>query len=263
MNRTRLLSVSAAIGLASLVLPRAASAQSSLALDNDWRRRDRPARAERMMSPQSAAFEARFGPYSPQVDSEPGLKGKPYEQVFGSGAQFYFGFEFDWQAVRIPWVGVLGPGFAWGYTHTSETAKVTATGQDSGESTTITIYPMYVTAVLRADDLMRRTGFPIVPYGKIGVGLAPWNTGTSVGSSEYAGVSGSGFSYGMQWALGGMLCLNGLDPRAAASLDETVGVNHVYIYGEWWRMALDGFGKDPPVMRVGTSTFTIGLALDM
>ena len=263
MNPTRIRTVSAALGLVAFALPHVASAQSSLALDTDWRRKERPERAERMTSTQSAAFEARFGPYSPQVDSEPGLRGKPFEQVFGSGGEFYFGFEVDWQAVRIPWVGTFGPGFAWGYTHRSATAKITATGADSGESTTFTVYPMYVTGVLRADELMRRTGFPIVPYGKLGLGLAPWNTGTSVGSSEYQGVTGSGFSYGLQWALGGMLCLNGLDARSAASLDETVGVNHVYLFGEWWRMALDGFGKDPPVMRVGTSTFTVGLALDM
>lgn len=267
MNRARIVLSAAALGLASLAFPRVVSAQSSIALDTDWRRKERPSRSEKAMSPQVAAFEARFGPYSPQVDSEPGLRGKPFEEVFGPGGQFYFGFEFDWQAARIPWVGAIGPAFGWGYTHRSATAKVTATGAASGESTTFTVFPMYLAAVLRADELLHRTGFPIVPYGKLGIGLAPWNTGTSTGSSvshEAGGdVDGSGFSYGLEWALGGMLCLNGLDSRSAAALDETVGVNHVYLYGEWWRMALDGFGKDPPVMRVGTSTFTLGLAFDM
>jgi hypothetical protein len=263
MNRSRTLSTAAGLGLLAMAWPRAASAQASLALDTDWRRTERPTRSEKMASPQSIAFEARFGPYSPQIDTEPGLRGKPYEEVFGGGAQFYFGFELDWQAARIPWLGVIGPGLGWGYTHRSATAKVTATGQDSGESTSITIFPMYVSAVLRADELMRRTGVPFVPYGKLGFGFASWNTGTSAGASVSNGVAGNGLSYGLEWALGGMLCLNELDERSAASLDQTAGVNHVYLYGEWWRMALDGFGKDPPVMRVGTSTFTLGIAFDM
>ena len=60
-------------------------------------------------SPQAFALELRFGPYRPKIDDElPAAR--PYESTFGTDKRLYMGFELDWQAVRIPFVGTLGPG---------------------------------------------------------------------------------------------------------------------------------------------------------
>ena len=128
--------------------------------------------------------------------------------------------------------------------------------------------PMYLAAVLRADELYRRTGIPIVPYGKIGFGLGTWSASSEAGTETYvdkAGkeVSGSGVAWGVHFALGGMLALNFIDPRSAVRLDETTGVNHAYLFGEWMNNAELGRRSDPKGMYIGTSTWVVGFAVDM
>ncbi|HEX7667796.1 MAG TPA: hypothetical protein VF407_24885, partial [Polyangiaceae bacterium] len=57
------------------------------------------------------------------------------------------------------------------------------------------------------------------------------------------------------------LDLNAFDRTAAHSFDESMGVNHTYVYGEWMYMGLNGLGQDE-ALRVGTNTFVGGLALE-
>src|SRR5262249_55084799 len=56
-----------------------------------------PPRQHPYRSGQDFALELRFSPYRPQVDDEPGLKGKPFEQAFGDNPRLYVGLELDWQ----------------------------------------------------------------------------------------------------------------------------------------------------------------------
>jgi hypothetical protein len=261
------------IAVAASSIASTASAQQSRLPTTDWRQADRgEAVTKKVTSPQSLAFELRFGPYSPQIDDEPGLTGTPYKDVFwptGYSPQFYFGMELDYLPLRIPYVGAIGPGVGWGFTTTSEKANYSdgaQKGQPSTADTSLTIMPMHVSAVLRADELMRRTGVPIVPYGKAGFGMGYWSASTSNGTEVYTKpdgekVSGTGLSYGFQFALGGMLSLNFIDPRAAARLDETTGVNHAYLFGEWMNNSM--VGRNSSSMYVGTSTWVLGLAIDM
>lgn len=266
MNRpVHLFSATLLAGAAALLaLLGASSARAEPPLPrSDWRRADRPLPPQ---SPQNFAFELRFGPYYPEVDEEFSTDVGPYEQAFGDGAQFYFGLELDWQAVRIPYVGAVGPGFGWGYTRTSAPARISEgserAGEESGEETSLTIMPMHASLVLRADELMRRTGFPLVAYGKAGFGFATWRAGAGDETAVADGVEGSGLSTGLHLAVGGMFALNILDARAAAQLDHSAGVNHSYLFFEWMKADLDGFGSATQ-MHVGTSTWIVGLALDM
>lgn len=267
---------SALLTVASLAVPLAltslAEAQTGRVPGTTWRQRDRTdALRSAEASPQNFAFELRFGPYSPEVDDSDNANGA-YNRFFGSGAKFYFGLEFDYLPIRIPYVGVVGPGFGWGFTTTSG-ASLLPNGDPSGDETSLTIMPMHLSAVLRGDELMRRTGVPIVPYVKFGYGLGYWRAsdgnGTSVRTDPDTGKeltgdanTGSGTSSGYHLALGAMLALNFLDPRAIASLDQTMGVNHVYLFGEWMNARLSGLGSRPQ-MHIGTSTVIAGLALDM
>jgi hypothetical protein len=253
----------------TLLVAAPASAQRSGALSSSWRQQNRSdAVAANIGSPQYFAFELRFGPYWPQVDNQFSEEKGPYEKVFGTGPQFYFGLEADFLPLRIPYVGLLGPGLGWGYTSTSAEAKIVSTGKPSGQDTSLSIMPMYAVAVLRVDEIMRRTWVPLVPYVKIGLGFALWKTteGSSTstylsedGNTRYTGASNSA---GLQLALGGMLSLNFLDPRSAARLDASTGVNHIYLFGEWMNSRLNGLGSRA-ALRVGTSTFVGGLALDI
>ncbi len=217
--------------------------------------------ARYVQSPQHFALEFRFGPYWPQVDSQPGLSGTPYHDVYGGGADFYFGAEFDWQALRIPHFGTIGPALAAGYTKSSAKAQLSSGGGASQEDTNLEIFPFYGVAVLRVDVFEHDYGVPLVPYVKGGVGLALWNTSTDTGISHYQGVRGEGLTPGLQLAVGMALSLNWLDPRAALRLDTSVGINYTNLFGEWMLSNLDGFGSSSD-MRVGTSTFVGGLSFD-
>lgn len=268
----RLLRASLAPLAAAVVLAGAAPAraQSSGSM-NDWRRLDRSESLGKSSSSQLFTFELRFGQYFPEVDDKPGLGrdaagDAPYAAVFGHDAkgflrgndQFYIGVELDYLPFRIPYVGALGPGLGWGFTRTSSTAKLTSDPTtDSSTSTGFTIMPMHLSAVVRFDELMRRTGVPIVPYAKLGLGLGIW-----MGSPVPSGFTGSGATWGMHYAFGGMLALNFLDPRSAARLDETTGVNHAYIFGELMRANLNGLASTP-TMYLGSTSWVVGLAVDL
>jgi hypothetical protein len=258
--------VALAVAALATTVTLSASAQRS-PLDNDWRQHNRPRRTDMLRPPATYVFQLRGGPYYPEIDEE-FAGATPYETTFDADPQFYFGVELDWVPLRIPYIGGIGPGFGWGYTRTSTTAKITdcvVTDDNdclSGQETSLTILPMHLSVVLHADELMRRTGIPLVPYAKAGLGLATWSAGSGGETAERDGVLGRDTTWGTHFALGVNLSLNPLDPRAVANMYEGSGVQHFYLFGEWMWANLDGLGSRPQ-MHVGTSTWVVGMAVDM
>jgi hypothetical protein len=247
-----------------------AEAQSRHVRRNNWRQHGR-GRGIYKGTPQHFALEFRGGPYYPAVDEEFGGSG-PYARYFGDEWRLFLGAEFDWQALRIPWVGTVGPGFGWGYMSASETAFADGVLDDANPKndtrtgeTALNIMPMHLSVVIRLDELFRRTQVPIVPYAKIGLGYGLWwctagnNDCKTVGSNGSA-VEGAGASYGVHWALGGSVPLDFLGRREMSALDQETGVNHVHIFAEWYNQNL-GLGSNQ--MRIGTSTWMTGLVLEM
>lgn len=212
-------------------------------------------------------FEFRFGPYWPQIDDEFGENG-PYERTFDNDAQFYFGVELDWTPIRIPYVGKLGPGIGWGITPATGKARDPDTGEPTDVDTSLTIIPMHLSAVLRVDQLLRKTQVPLAPYGKLGFGLATWSTSTSAGTSEAPcdparpnqTCEAEDTTLGIHAALGVAVSLDWVDEQRANNLQE-MGIGHLYLFGEWMHAALNGLGSRPQ-MQVGTSTFVGGVSLD-
>jgi hypothetical protein len=244
-------------------LPAALACWSAPALAQSTDSADTSLTGPRDRSPQHAAFELRFGRYVPNVDEN--APGSPFREFFGTTDRFLIGFEIDWQALRIPHFGSVGPAFGFGYTRMSGTNRVPGGGESSGvevsQSSTLNIMPMYLVGVLRIDALMREVNVPIVPYAKFGLGYALWwvNDGIGISRNDETGQKGSDISYGPQWALGGMLLLDGIDTGAAKALDNETGVNNAYLFGEWYNSEL---GSDSR-MEVGTSTWMVGFALEM
>jgi hypothetical protein len=240
------------IGL--LGLSRVASAQGV----DEFGAYGKKARSE---SPQIGMFEARFGAYNPRVDSSV-PNGTPYADSFGDSTRYIVGVEGDWQLMRIPHLGTLGPGLGWGYTRSSGYARLTSDlDKLSDEQTSLTIMPIYLVAVLRADVLPREFGIPIVPYAKLGLGTALWSSADG-GETAYAGdVKGTGFSYGAQYALGGMFLLDILDSQTARDADVSLGINNSYLFGEWYVSELDAFGSTKR-LNAGANTWVVGLAIE-
>jgi hypothetical protein len=208
---------------------------------------------------QDTAVEFRFGRYVPNVDD--GLAAKPYEHVFGPKNRYYLGLEIDWQALRIPMFGTFGPGFSIGYTRSTADAIVTATGARSDQPTSLSIVPMYVVGVLRADVFAREASVPLVPYAKLGLGYALWWVKNGDDTAESDGKAARGRSYGLQMALGMMLQLDWIDIDDARSADAHIGMNHSYVFAEWYRAELDGFGSDDQ-LDAGTHSWMAGIAVE-
>jgi hypothetical protein len=243
------------VGVTCLALGALTSRLAAADDDNTgWRRRERPPE-----SPQRFALELRFGPYHPNVDDE-FPQTKPYATAFGENRRpFYMGLEFDWQLFRIPKVGTISPGLGWGYTNTSGTATLVSSGMPSAEQTSLSIMPMYGVGVFRLDVLARETAVPLVGYVKAGLGYGLWWSGNDLGAQS------KGHTWGTHFALGGMLLLDALDEHSAVELDNEWGINNTYFYFEWMKANLDGFthAGDHSVLNIGTSTWVLGLAIEM
>lgn len=260
MSRAGRLAACALLGAAALLATGAASAQSSLGrFQGDWRRANRERSDDDIFTLKRFTFELRFGPYYPQIDDEFEGQATPYADVFNTNPQFYFGVELDWLPIRVPYVGVLGPGVGWGYTWASTKAKIAGRNQESEQDTSLWIMPMHASAVLRVDALVRELGVPVVPYGKLGVGWGLWSAGRGEDTSEVGDTIGKGSSVGTHLALGGMFSLSWLDRRSTGSLNDSTGIQRLYLFGEWMNASL-GSGDQ---MRVGTSTWVLGLAGDI
>ena len=220
-------------------------------------------RALRYASPQRFALEFRLGTYNPEVDSEPSLGGKtPFATTFGEKPpRFLPSVEFDWQALRIPHFGSIGPGYGVGYTSFSAAAqKLDGTGTSS-QDTSLEIVPMYLVGVLRIDVLANELKFPLVPYVKAGVGLGLWRAYSPNGTTSSNGVAGKGFTFGTHLAVGAAIQLDFLERDHARALDDSIGINHTYLFGELFWSNLRGLGQDN-VMYVGAKAWTLGLAME-
>jgi len=212
-------------------------------------------------SPQTAAFEIRVGPYTPNIDEK--LDGTPYEDIFGTKQRWHGGFEVDWQLFRVPGVLSLGPGLGAHYTQATARAPLASGEGLSAQETTLTIIPLHLVGVLRVDALADQLNVPFCPYAKLGFGYAFWwskdGDKTAVDAN---GVQGKDTSYGLTYALGIAGRLDWLDPDDAASADAGIGINHSSLFIEWYGSELGGFGSDK-VMQVGTRTFVFGVMLEI
>src|SRR5690606_6449592 len=189
----------------------------------DLRRKPRPDPTE-FRSEQYGAFELRFGPYVPDVDSEFDGAATPYEDLLGDSQRYHIGLEVDWQVLRIPYFGSLGPGVSVAYTRSTGRAPFTAGGGYSDDRTSLWIVPMAALAVLRVDVLAQRFGVPFVPYAKAGFSYALWSSSAGEGADRYEGEVGRGAETGYQAAVGLMFWLNILHPQSALDMDNATGI---------------------------------------
>lgn len=214
----------------------------------------------RFRSPQRWAVELRLGAYRPDIDSEFGGARTPFQDIFGTGPTVSVGFEGDWQALRIPHFGSLGPGIGIGYLSFSAPALLEADpSQRSAQPTTLWMLPLYAVGVLRLDVLSRDLSIPIVPYAKVGVGLTFWEGLDGGRTGEANGVSAQGAEIGYQGMLGAMLLLDFFAPQAAIDMDNATGVNHAYLFFEWLLSDISTFQTG---LNTGTSSWQAGLALE-
>ena len=120
---------------------------------------------------------------------------------------------------------------------------------------------MTVVGVFRFDMLMKEFRVPLVPYFKAGLGYALWRGYNDSGTTKVNGISAAGHTLGTNLAVGIAFNLNVLDEYTARNFDEAMGVNHTYLYAEYYSLDLSGIGQTS-ALRVGNSSWCTGLAFE-
>ncbi len=259
----RVLGMAACAAGVCALASRPAAAQQPVQLDDEIT----------FQSPQRWAFELRFGPYAPEIDSEFGGKAAPHESYFGDERRLMTQVELDYQFWHA--FGSLALGVSTGYFRETAHPYVepspgsTPTDRSKADSTHLTLVPFGVGLVYRMDMAQRRWGIPLIPYGKLGLNYTIWSaddpdgevaTATAPGSSDKR--RGRGGTLGWQVAGGLSLQLDFIDPDAARRLDTEVGINSTHLFIEWTRIELPAFGGEKK-LHVGDTTWFAGLLFEM
>ncbi len=228
---------------------------------------------------QRFAFEFKLGPYLPEVDKNydgPGYG--PYASIFGrtnddgevTGEPLppvMPVISFEYQFVYLG--GPLGVGLQAGFMRDRANApyQEPRPGDDgtrsSADKVTFGMVPLSVFFVYRfelAADFFR---VPLVPYAKLGMAYAFWWTKDGAGdiAKNSMGVKGHGGVLGWHLNPGLMLRLDFIEPGSAKKLDQAVGINHTYIFGEFQLTRLRNFGVGDSI-DLGDKTFFGGLAIE-
>lgn len=214
----------------------------------------------RYRSPQHFAFELRFGPYSPDIDSEFGGSSEPHKVFFGDNSRLMSQIEFDYQILRH--VGSLGIGIGAGYF--SESGKnPTAMNTPSDDRSTLRLFPFSLSAVYRFDLPYERAKIPLVPYGKVGLDYVMWSIRNGNGEipDDPAGGRAAGGTWGWHAAVGVSFILDFLDPISAQQFDVEMGVNHTHLFMELGTWKVDGLGMANK-LHVGDTTWVGGLLFE-
>lgn len=204
-------------------------AQAQEDMSDQWADRRNPT------SPEHFALELpRIGLYSPDV-------GNPsFNDTFGTGGTIEIALELDVIVYRVPEVLWFGIGGGVGFAGFSGKA-FDAAGNRVTETTSFTLVPMDLVAVLRVDVLARKLNWPFVFVGKLGADFDYWTTSTGTATDA------SGVSVGMRWAAQLEFELDFFDKKAARALDEAWGINHSFLFFEGYGVAASGFNGSLPV----------------
>ncbi|HEX7509029.1 MAG TPA: MXAN_2562 family outer membrane beta-barrel protein, partial [Polyangia bacterium] len=214
------------------------------------------------------AIEARFGLYTPNVDSAFSGKGpKPQADIFGSKRRPMWQLEFDWEFLKE--FGTLALGGVIGYyKENAEACTLAGLKQDppicerSGDNTSLRLIPLAALLIYRLDEGASHWHIPLVPYAKIGLNYTIWTVSNGNGDVAWSGGSkGQGGTMGWQAAVGLSLQLDFIDPGASREFDADSGVNHTYAFFELAHIDASGlYRKD--ALRVGDNTWFAGLMFE-
>jgi len=212
-------------------------------------------------TPQHFALELRFGPYSPDIDSEfEGTDRHPHSDFFGNSRRLMSQIEFDYQFLRH--VGSAAVGLGIGYF--KETGNNRGPdGQLTKDWSTLRLIPVSLSGVYRFDLLYERFNVPLVPYGKIGFDYVIWTITNGNGDipDDPAGGRGQGGTLGWHAAVGLSLVLDFMDPITAQQFDVEMGVNHTHLFAELGHWNVNGLGQSNR-LHVGDTTWVGGLLFE-
>jgi hypothetical protein len=209
-------------------------------------------------------FQVRFGPYTPQVDSEKDLSGKPFKEIFGGGSEMLFELGLDYEIWRG--FGVVSVGGSFGFVQYLGKGR-TQSGDKSSDTTVFNLVPFRLNVGYTFDKLMDWWRIPFEPYVVGGLDYYVWWVLDGVGDiASYEDESGKSYTarggiFGGHFSVGLKLLLDVLDQEAASHLENQVGVMNSFFFAEYSMSWIDQFGASGH-MNVGDQTFMFGLMME-
>jgi len=228
------------------------------------------AHAQHVASPRYGAFELKFGPYTPNVDDEPGLTGSPYSAVFDNHTMFLTMIELDFQFLHLRGIN-FGIGGGMGFMQAYAPSQ-TVSGEESADYTVLNVMPFVLLGVVRVEALDSELRVPLVFYFKGGLNWYLWWILGGGETSRYVDEDGrvrkgSGGTPGWQISPGVAIRLDGFDRMSSRTFDNELGVNHSSIFFEYTYAVVEGlFGGDnmylSPTNLGRNGTWMIGICLE-
>ncbi len=215
-------------------------------------------------------FELKFGPYTPDIDSEFNVEKGPYQVTFGdpeSGATDGLMTQIEVDRFFLFPGGQLGAAFGMGYMQKwahafaeDDMGNPIYSMRSTTDKTTFRLVPLYVGAVYRYTQLADRTVIPLVPYAKLGLAYDLWwiTKGNGEVSKTDKGGEAKGGTLGWQGALGLSFRADAIDPGAARNMQTEMGVEHVGFFAEVSYANVNGLGMSHK-LRVGDLTWLAGI----
>lgn len=215
-------------------------------------------------TPQHFAFELKFGPYRPDIDSEFSgpMHPTPYADYFGTGRKLMTTMEFDWEIVRH--IGTVALGLGLGYfKETGHNLNGDHSGNSTDDTSSLRLLPFSLSAIYRFDLPYERIRFPLIPYGKLGFDYLYWTitNGNGEVSHDSTGGTGQGGTLGWHATVGLSLVLDVFDQSAANQFDQEMGINHTQLFFEFTHLDASGLGESNR-LHVGDTTWNAGIMFE-
>lgn len=215
-------------------------------------------------SPRNFGMEIRAGMYQPQIDQAFSGTTGPYQQVFGTPMQFIGELHFEWLVFKgFGSIGLGGgAGFTWAQAAALNSDGSSSSSGSDGTTTNQTglwMIPLRFDVNYRFDYFAQRNNFPLVPYIRGGLDYIIWfvtDANGDIAKDAQSGNQALGGRFGFHFGVGFQFLLDILEPRAAKTFDNELGVNHTYLFVEWnWTWA----GILSPGLNLSDSSFRAGL----
>jgi uncharacterized protein (TIGR03382 family) len=205
--------------------------------------------------------------YDPKVDSEPGLTGTPYHDVFGTRKPLRYQLEFDWEVAHPFGALLVGAtvGFWQNYGKAILRSSPPGSPQPSQDTTVLNVFPFGLIATYRFDWLANRwSRFPFIPYAQAGLMRALWmsyNGKGDVSSDPVNGGRGRGWTNGYTAALGLALSLNVIDVELAREAYVDTGIQRTSLFAEYGWTFLNNFNRGGALI-LNDRAWRFGLAVE-
>ncbi|HEX4924255.1 MAG TPA: CFI-box-CTERM domain-containing protein [Bdellovibrionales bacterium] len=201
---------------------------------------------KRNPSEQKSAVSLRGGTFnvSGAVNPETGLA---FEEVYDSSGVIVF-FDYEWQLLRG--IGKLGLKFGTGiYAASGDGRFLNNTALTARERYTFVMFPNNISAIYRLQYWDKQI---IVPFVEGGGGYYTFvEVRDDFKRTKYGGVPIG------QFAVGGSLLLDFLDPSAMVEMDEDHGINHLWLTAEY--RYIESFKDD---FDISNSMFSAGFLFE-